>query len=223
MKLFTFQNKAELEVRLAAEIADKLAQEIKSKNSATLLVSGGSTPTQLYQKLSEHNIEWNKVIIGLVDERYVPNTSDYSNEKLVKNNLMINNAAEAKFLPMVEDENDSLNNITQVRASYAVFVNPTVVVLGMGSDGHTASLFPNDEASENNLRSPEIKPLAIQTKAPVEPKHRITCSKELLLSSPNIYLMIVGQDKLSVLNESKEKQYPIAKFTHKSNVYFAQN
>jgi 6-phosphogluconolactonase len=223
MKLFTFQNKAELEVRLAAEIADKMAQEIKSKNSATLLVSGGSTPTQLYQKLSEHSIEWSKITIGLVDERYVPNTSDFSNEKLVKNNLMINNATEAKFLPMVEDEDNALNNITQVRNSYTVFVNPTVVVLGMGSDGHTASLFPNDEASENNLRSPEIKPLAIQTKAPVEPKHRITCGKELLLSSPNIYLMIVGQDKLSVLNESKVKQYPIAKFTDKSNVYFAQN
>jgi 6-phosphogluconolactonase len=223
MKLFTFPHKEELEAHLAMEIATKLAQEIKAKNNATLLVSGGSTPTNLYQKLSKHAIDWSKITIGLVDERYVPNTSDYSNEKLVKNNLILNNAASAIFLPMVVDENNNQENIIKVASNYTVFAKPTVAILGMGGDGHTASLFPNDEASEINLQSKDIQPYVIQTKAPVEPKNRITCSKNLLLSASNIYLMIVGQDKLSVLNESEAKQYPVAKFTSKSNIYYAIN
>jgi 6-phosphogluconolactonase len=220
--ILTFENKEALEADLAVEIAAKLTQAITTENKATLLVSGGSTPVNLYQKLSEHNIDWSKITIGLVDERYVPNTSNYSNEKLVKTNLMVNHAASAAFLPMVGDENDIKNNIQKVDSDYAVFVNPTVAILGMGADGHTASLFPNDEASENNLRSKEIKPYVIQTKAPSEPKIRITCSKNLLLSAANIYLMIIGEDKLAVLKESKEKQYPIAEFTGKSNVYYAE-
>jgi 6-phosphogluconolactonase len=223
MKIFTFLTKDELEAQLATEIANKLDQEIKAKNTATLLVSGGSTPTQLYQKLSKQIIQWSKITIGLVDERYVANSSNFSNEKLVKHNLVINNASSAKFLPMVVDEKNSLENIDKVTSAYALFANPTAVILGMGADGHTASLFPNDEASEINLRSADIKPYVLQTNAPVEPKLRITCSKNLLLSAANIYLMIIGQEKLNVLNESKEKQYPIAQFADKCNVFYAKN
>jgi 6-phosphogluconolactonase len=223
MKIFTFLTKEELEEQLAIEIANKLTQELKAKDKATLLVSGGSTPTQLYQKLSRQIIDWSKITIGLVDERYVPNTSDFSNEKLVKHNLIINNAASAKFLPMVVDENNLIGNVDKVASTYALFANPTVVILGMGGDGHTASLFPNDKPSEDNLRSADIKPYVIQTNAPNEPKIRITCSKNLILSAANIYLMIIGQEKLNVLNESKIKQYPIAQFADKSNVYCAKN
>lgn len=218
--LNTFENKNILEENLAAEISTKLANEIVLNGAATLLVSGGSTPIELYKKISTSTIDWSKVTIGLVDERFVENTSEFSNEKLVKNNLMILIASAAKFFPMVVNVNDVVNNTAQVNEHYSIFKNPTVVVLGMGGDGHTASLFPNDEKSEENLAATSSSLNVIQTFAPTEPKVRITCTKQLLLSGKYIYLMITGKEKLTILETSSDKQLPISYFTDKTIVYF---
>jgi 6-phosphogluconolactonase len=216
----TFENISTLEDNLAAEITTKLAEEIAKNGAATLLISGGSTPIGLYKKMSTFTIDWSKVTIGLVDERFVENTSDFSNEKLAKNNLMIHHAAVAKFFPMVVNVNDVEDNTARVNEQYSIFKNPTVVVLGMGGDGHTASLFPSDVKSEENVASNTFSYNVIQTFAPAEPKIRITCSKQLLLSGKHIYLMITGKEKLSILETAAEKQLPISYFTDKTIVYF---
>ena len=90
-----FTDKAKLELTLAKEISQKLEQEIKKKGEATLLVSGGSTPKKLYEILSDTEIDWNNVSIGLIDERFVATDTDESNELLIKNTLLKNKAADA--------------------------------------------------------------------------------------------------------------------------------
>ncbi|GIR12476.1 MAG: hypothetical protein CM15mP23_10510 [Cryomorphaceae bacterium] len=82
-----FTDKSELELKLALEISQILNQEIKNKGEATLLVSGGSTPKKLFEILSNKEIDWKKVSIGLIDERFVATETDESNELLIKNTL----------------------------------------------------------------------------------------------------------------------------------------
>ena len=101
-----YTDKAELELILAKEISENLELEINNKGEATMLVSGGSTPKKLYEILSNTGIDWNNVSIGLIDERFVATDTDESNELLIKNTLLKNKAADAKFIGLVFSIND---------------------------------------------------------------------------------------------------------------------
>jgi 6-phosphogluconolactonase len=219
MELVNFENKAQLEVQLAKKIAYDLEIAIHQKGHANLLVSGGSTPINLFNKLANLEIEWDKVSIGLVDERWVDATSEFSNEKLAKENLIQGFASKANFIGMVFNTKDELENLIQANSHYKQFIEQgiDVVILGMGDDGHTASLFPNDEISEKDLNLGENLGL-ISTRAPKHPVERISCSKTLLLSSTSIYLMIIGKEKLDTLSEAETKKYPIAYFTSANQI-----
>ncbi len=223
--MIAFKTAKELECELANEIANRLAVGIKKNNKANILVSGGSTPIGMFYLLSLKKIDWAKVTIGLVDERYVAHNSTHSNAKLVRENLLINEAVEARFIGLVHILNAEDENIKRADMEYERFVNNVdVCVLGMGEDGHTASLFPNDKASEQDLKQSEVS--IIKTQAPSEPKQRISCSKGLILSSDIIYLMITGEAKRLVLQTADAKQLLIAKIINEKsngvNVYYAE-
>ena len=141
-----FTDKAQLESTLAEEISQKLKQEINNNGEATLLVSGGSTPKKLYEILSNTEIDWNNVSIGLIDERFVATDTDESNELLIKNTLLKNKAADAKFIGLVFSIKDYEENLNiAISKNTPFYKSITCSILGMGLDGHTASLFPNSE------------------------------------------------------------------------------
>ena len=154
MELHKFDYLHEMEIMLADNISKELEASINQLGKASLLVSGGTSPKGLFQILSKKAIDWSKVTVGLVVERFVSNENEASNEKLVNENLLINLASKAKFLSMVHKIEDEKENLKLVNLAYSPFFKDlTVVVLGMGEDGHTASLFPNDENSENNKQA----------------------------------------------------------------------
>ena len=172
-----FTDKAELELKLAKEISQILQQEIKNKGEATLLVSGGSTPKKLYEILSNKKINWNKVCIGLIDERFVATDSDESNELLIKNTLLKNKAADAKFTGLVFKLDNYKENLNiAISKNKAIYKSITCSILGMGLDGHTASLFPNSEKvyTDDSIFGDKI---IINTKANSEPSKRISYTK----------------------------------------------
>jgi 6-phosphogluconolactonase len=211
MKIISFETFKELELKLANEIAEKLKLSIQKNGEASLLVSGGTSPIGMFHLLSLKQIDWTKVTIGLVDERFVSNSHEASNEKSIRENLLQNEAIHATFIPMVYNIDDEVDNLTRANLAYTYFNNhPTICILGMGEDGHTASLFPGDKNSESDLKN--SIPSVISTKSPVEPKHRITCSKALLLHSKEIYLMINGASKKEVLNAAIAQKLPISYF-----------
>jgi 6-phosphogluconolactonase len=217
--MYRFETKELLEDSLADELLKVFAESIEKYGNATLLVSGGSTPKGLFKKLSERKFPWENITIGLVDERFVNNSSEYSNEKLIRETLLQNEVSKATFIPMVFNDSNEEKNIELVRKAYEKISRIDAVILGMGDDGHTASIFPNDPESEIALKTKEI---IVSTKAPNYPTHRISCSLSFLKKASKTYLFITGKDKQRVLNESKDKNYPISYlFDEKMNIYYS--
>jgi len=199
--MIEFASKSELEVALCQQIAQDLKGAIERKGLATLLLSGGSTPSGVYRLLSEENLDWTKVNVGLVDERFVPADSPFSNFKLLQETLGQNAAKNVAIHPMVLNSKDYDQNLKEIEETYRIFTDPDVCLLGMGPDGHTASIFPNDTASQN-----------ANSNAPSEPNLRITFNGPILRRATHLYLMITGAQKKAIFEDSEQQQLPIAAF-----------
>lgn len=216
MNVIKHKNIVDLIDVLSDEIALKLQSSIQQNQIAKLLVSGGKSPIPLFEKLSQKDISWKNVVIGLVDERFVDVQSELSNEKLVKDHLLKNYAKEASFVGLIYNLDSMDKNLEISQNLYRTFHSGIdVCVLGMGTDGHTASLFPNDPSSLRNLCEVN-QSLLVNTYSPLPPKQRISCSKYLIDHSRNVYLMISGKEKLEVLNKAEIYELPIAHFFHTS-------
>jgi len=224
MKIKNFENINILESSLVKKISLCVSDAIRKYGDARILLSGGSTPINLYSLLSQENINWGKVKIGLVDERFVDQKSDFSNESHIKKNLIKNYAKTAILSPMVCCIDNELLNLEMVSDSYSCFIERTdFTLLGMGNDGHTASIFPNDKESDELMNSINIG--VYTTKAPNYPYNRITCSKEFIARSNDIVLFFTGKHKFNVLKNSSNTNVPISYFVKNANemeIYYTQ-
>ena len=197
---------AELNVRLAQDIAQRLAAAIQARGFAVLSVSGGKSPVALFEALRVIDIDWSRVRITLVDERYVPRNHPDSNALLVQTHLLQDLASKAQLVFMVSEPLDSPAVQTKA-ASIALTAAGTadVLVLGMGADGHTASLFPEapNLADALDLRNSQSC-VGIELEKPPDnaPYPRITQTLAQILSARHIVLPLIGTDKLQTLEEA---------------------
>ena len=182
----------------ANHIATALSNALDTHGQALLLVSGGSTPGPIFDQLSQHPLDWSSITIALVDERWVPDTHEWSNTRLVKERLLKNQAATANWLSITSNADSPEAGVAAINAAYEPYKHiPHVVLLGMGADSHTASLFPhmvNDPAMQTDACG--LYPVA-STGNPECP--RITFGFGSLIASSALILAISGQEKLSVL------------------------
>lgn len=201
IKSCTFSSKTDLADQLASDIAQMLTHAIDAKGSATLAVSGGSTPKLLFQTLSKTDIDWQKVTILLVDERFVPPTDERSNEKLVRDNLL-KNAAQAANMFGLWVEGETIHGARHhLDAKIKALGALDVVILGMGTDGHTASFFPGGSNLESALNmSCGQSILDMQAEGAGEP--RLTLTLPNIIRADQILLHIEGDSKLKVLKEA---------------------
>jgi 6-phosphogluconolactonase len=194
-----------------------------------LAVSGGTTPVRFFGELSKAELDWGKVIVTLVDERFVPPGSDRSNEKLVREKLLVGQAAEARFVGMYSGA-ESVEAAAQ-RASEAVsgLMPVDVLVLGMGADGHTASLFPDAVGIAEMLETPSPSPAApeppltpegveerpsadvvLPVHAPSAGEARLTMSLAAICKARAVFLHIEGAQKRGVLERAAAERLPVA-------------
>ena len=205
-----FTNKNELDTALTKSIVLDINKAIQTKGSAYLLFSGGSTPKGLFQKLASEHLDWNQVTIGLVDDRMVAEDSEFSNAAMLKK-LFINEISGDKkphFLPLVYHTDDDEINLNTAIEQLNQIGLPDVVVLGMGNDGHFASLFPGDPASEQSLRQID-KDALLYTKAPQFPHSRISHSWAYLRQAGKLYLHISGNEKKDLIRNQHKGKLPI--------------
>lgn len=212
-QLREFSDGATLAETLADHVAGQLAAGIAARGTSSLAVSGGSTPKAFFQALCRREIDWSKVTVVLVDERFVPADNPRSNHLLVRENLLRAKAADARFIPLYHDcpnVEDAAAIATQETA--AIGAPFDVVILGMGGDGHTASFFPNGNNLARALDA--AAPRCVMTmEAGGAEEPRLTFSFSSLSDARLLVLHIEGQAKKDVLEQARggtdENEMPI--------------
>jgi|MEHZ01.5.fsa_nt_MEHZ011451974.1_47 6-phosphogluconolactonase len=211
------KNSGALTQKLGDDILAKLSEAIANQGEARLAISGGSSPISVFEYLSNQELDWAKVKVTLVDDRCVPETHPDSNALLVKTHLLKNNASTASFISLSCEEGSSMDQAAAAEHKLSQhFPRYDVVILGMGADAHTASIFP--EAKERDLAlSPDSKRLSLVTDPVTAPHMRITQTLPQLLKTDFLAIHIIGQDKWKIIEpilEEAQDQYPISHFIH---------
>jgi 6-phosphogluconolactonase len=209
----TFESGAALAAGLADAVASALSAAIARSGEATLAVSGGSTPKAFFEALSTRTLDWAKVKVTLVDERFVPEDNPRSNHLLVKTHLLKNEAAAAQFVPLYQPEATIEEAAKTASGIVPGMTKPfDVAILGMGSDGHTASFFPGGDHLTAALDL--TQPRRVMTmEAPGAGEARLTLSFSALQDAGLLVVHIEGAEKKAVLNKAlagtDEKDMPI--------------
>lgn len=192
---------------LAAQVAAGLREALQLRGEASLVVPGGRTPSGLFRALRRWELDWKQVQVTLSDERWVPQTHVDSNAALVRRELLAEHAAGARLVPL---HNGAPSAAAGAQASWhgiAVLPRPfDVVVLGMGEDGHFASLFPGSPGLAEALdeRTP---PACVAMRAPVAPTDRVSLNLAALKDARRLFLLVSGEGK-RVLIESAAHSPP---------------
>ena len=191
-----------LAAALAESVAADLRRGLDARGRASLALSGGSTPKRFFKALSAQRMDWPKVEVTLVDERWVPQTDARSNAALVRSHLMQDEAATARFVPLYTGHETPQAGLAKAEARIAAMPLPfDAAILGMGTDGHTASFFPGGDNLAEALSEAE-KALLIPMLAPGAGEPRITLTRQVLLQSRALYLHIEGVEKAAVLERA---------------------
>jgi 6-phosphogluconolactonase len=194
-----FATRAELATTLAQDIAAALLRAIAHKGTAFLAVSGGTTPTEMFRALSIQELDWGKVAVTLVDERFVPETSPRSNAALVRSTLLQNRAGAARFVPLYQDAADVVTAAARASELLAKLPWPLdVAILGMGGDGHTASFFP-DAAELDALLASGNPGVVLPVHAASAGEPRLTLPLSRIVAAGWIAVHIEGSDKKAAL------------------------
>lgn len=201
-KMHAFEDRAALAAALADRVSAELHAAIASRGSASLAVSGGSTPKQFFEVLSTRPIAWDRVVVTLVDERFVGPDNARSNHLLVKTHLLQNAAAKAGFVPLYHPVESAEEAAALATAEIATFGKPfDVTILGMGNDGHTASFFPGGNHLAAALdRSAPRRVMTMEAEGAGET--RLTLSFSALCDSRLLVLHIEGAEKKAVLDKA---------------------
>ncbi|OCG02140.1 6-phosphogluconolactonase [Gilliamella sp. wkB112] len=218
-----FTNSQLLIEDLVANIVRDLKHAISQKGHASIAVSGGKTPIPLFILLSQQDIEWNNIYVTLVDDRWVDDTNDASNEKLVMTYLLQNKAKFANFVGLKNSCDNPFDGaeITDKILATKIPLPLDVLILGMGDDGHTASLFPGAANLMAGLDMNSGRKV-IGMKPLTAPLDRITLTLPTILDSKNIYLHLMGQTKMDVLEQAEKgnnvNEMPIRAIIHQDKV-----
>jgi len=188
----------------ASMLAAALRAAVADRDSAWLAVAGGRTPVAALRFLADEDLDWSRVSITLVDERWVEPTSTDSNERMVRENLLRGRAVTARFIPMKSD------NSYPDEAAFAAALPPTpfdAVLLGMGEDGHFASLFPDSPALAEGLNPASTRRVVAVPRAdvgsPVQPRLSLTLAE--IARAGLIVLLVKGREKQDVIDRAQRE------------------
>jgi len=214
-----------LALDLAGFVAERLREGLAQRGQALLIVSGGSTPTPFFNALSGMALDWPRVSVTLADERWLPPDHVDSNERLVRVGLLKGLAAQARFMPLFNGA--ASPDAAQVAMEQALSGLPwpaDVVVLGMGGDGHTASLFPHAPELADALAEgagPRCLPVAVPA-APNVPVPRLSLTRHALLDTRHLVIHVTGAAKLALIQQAMldgpVEQWPIRLALRQSQV-----
>jgi len=228
---FFFDDRSTMLTALQAALCAGLRESLAVAEHCTLLLSGGNTPVPLYHELAGADLPWQRIEVALCDERWVDNTHEASNERMLRTTLLRKRAAACRFTgmksahPLGPTLNDAAAAVLDCNTRYARLPKPwSTALLGMGPDGHTASLFPDADGLQPALAS-NGPCAAIHARASaVTGAHlqRMTLTPRALLECHYIFLLFTGVDKRAVyekaLTTQDQTQLPVSIFLQQDSV-----
>ncbi|MBW7056367.1 6-phosphogluconolactonase [Paracoccus bogoriensis] len=223
MEFRNYPDREMLALSLADCIASQLAQHLRSNERATLCVPGGTSPAPVFETLSGTDLDWDRVTVVLGDERWVDGDHKRSNSRLLRRHLLKDKAAAAHYIDLYTGDASPDPATEALAARLAPHLPLTVVLLGMGNDMHTASLFPGADqlAAAMALDAPPV--MAIRAEGAEEP--RITLTRPVLAEALNIHVLIMGPEKREALERAQKLdpiEAPIRAFLDQAIVHWAE-
>ncbi|ABV93425.1 putative 6-phosphogluconolactonase [Dinoroseobacter shibae DFL 12 = DSM 16493] len=200
MDLHTYPDRDMLMMRLADRISADLKECLLTHDRATLCAPGGTTPGPVFDLLSAVDLDWSRVDVLLNDERWVPETSERSNTALLRQRLLTGRAAAARLIPLVTGDATPEEGLAALTEGLEGVLPISVLLLGMGEDMHTASLFPG--ADQLDFALSDNAPPLIAMRAPGAAEPRITLSAPVLRDAMKTHLLIVGPGKKAALEQA---------------------
>lgn len=200
MNLIEYPSRPQLMTDLAQRIADDLAAALANRDMVCFAVPGGTTPGPLFDALCAMPLDWSRVHILLTDERWVPETDAQSNAALIRARLLQGHAAAASFTPYFTDQADIAAAANQLDTTLNAQLPIDVLLLGMGADMHTASLFPGAGGLEAALAddAPMFAPIEVAGQS----VHRFTLTAPALRDARSIHVLITGAEKRSAVAQA---------------------
>ena len=223
MKLETYPDREMMMLKLADRLASELGEALRHKDRVSFCVPGGTTPGPVFDILSAVDLDWARVFVFLSDERWVPETSDRSNTRLLRERLLTGRAAAATLVPLhvpAAAPEDALGVLAEgIEAHLPI----DVALLGMGEDMHVASLFPGAERLDEALSADAPTLLAIR--APGAPEPRVTLSARVLADAMSCHILIAGAAKRAALDRARglaPNRAPVAAVLDEATVHWAE-
>lgn len=223
MKLQTYPDRDMLAIDLANRMAGELAAALMHQERATLIVPGGSTPGPVFDALCAADIDWGRVDILLSDERWVPESDPASNAAMLRRRLLVNRAAQARFLPYYQADVSLDHGAAVLAEQIAPLLPASVVLLGMGADMHVASLFPH--ADKLRLGLDAHAPVILEMRVPGVAQPRISLTAPVLSGGLSVHLLITGAQKREALEREQHlppEEAPVAAILSGAVVHWAQ-
>lgn len=215
MNLISYPDRAVQAEQLAQLVANELQAAIQIKAKATAAFAGGTTPVLFFEALAKQALDWSKIAFTLTDERQVDPSNERSNARLLQTHLLGGLQPAASFQSLYQTAQTAADVDNLASQLQENFLPLDSVVLGMGNDGHFASLFPQASNLELGL-DPNNSTILLEIRAPDLPEARISLSLAALLQAKHLHLLITGADKHQLLEQaqanlaaSQPRQWPI--------------
>ncbi|MCW8841998.1 MAG: 6-phosphogluconolactonase [Rhodobacteraceae bacterium] len=222
MTMATYSDRDMMAIDVANEVADDLSQALHGQDRVCLAVPGGTTPGPVFDALCAADIDWARVDVVPTDERWVPEDHPRSNARLIKERLLVNRAASARFLPLYAAAHHPEDILAELESMIAPELPLAVAVLGMGEDMHTASLFPGAEGLAEAL-SPKA-PILVPIRRADLSEVRISLSARVLDGALSKHLLVTGAAKRDALRAARDlppQEAPVASVLKDIKIHWA--
>lgn len=207
MKLVKYPDRERMMFDLANILAGDLNDVLQHEDRASLAVPGGTTPGPIFDTLCSADLAWERIDVLLTDERWVPESSERSNTRLLRQRLLVKKAAAANFLPLYAAAENPEEKLDELSAVIAADLPLSVVLLGMGADMHTASIFPGADLLAEALA--DDAPVLLPMRAPGAPEPRITLTAPVLNGALARHIVITGAEKRGALEKAQALKDPM--------------
>ena len=223
MELVEYPDREMMMLTLADRMAGELNSCLMRHEHASFAVPGGSTPGPMFDSLSDTKLDWSRVHVLLTDERWVPPDHGRSNTRLLRERLLTNRAADAVYVPLWAEADAPDDVIDALSAAIEPELPLSILLLGMGEDGHIASLFPGADRLDDALSSKAPPLMAMRGGGAPEP--RITLTAPVLRGAMSTHIVITGAAKRETLDAARRarpEDLPVALVLRDATVHWAE-